>query len=285
MLQETHIENRNGVHTPMTSSPPLSLDSGSPGTDATTYHRVLGKLQYLSFTRPDISFCVKKLSQFMHCPKQSHWQAVKRLLRYLKHTCSYGLFLTQNKDNKLFIYSDWAGDPSDKCSTTGYVLYFGNNPINWSSKKQRTVARSSTEAEYRAVARAMVETNWVTNLLRELRVPLNTIPRIYCDNVGETYLYQNPVFHSRMKHIAIDFHFVRDQVQKQLLELLHIHTVDQVADTLTKPLSRAPFLSHISKLGLVETPPNLREPNNSKDLVKPSKHINDNKLVDKSQDK
>ena len=106
--------------------------------------------------------------------------------------------------------ADWAGDPTDRTSTTGYILFYGSNPISWSSKKQKTVARSSTEAEYRAVASALAETNWVTNLLSELRVPLTAIPKIMCDNVGTTYLCQNPVFHSRMKHIAIDFHFVRE---------------------------------------------------------------------------
>lgn len=229
----------NGVHTPMASRSSLSLNSNCPEVDDTMYRRVLGKLQYLSFTRPDISFSVNKLLKFMHCPKQSHWQAIKRLLHYLKHTESYGLFIARTRDKKLFIYSDsdCAGDPLNKSSITSYILYFGSNPISWSSKKRRAVARSSTEAEYHAVASVLAETNWVMNLLRELRVPQTTIPRIYCDNVGATYLYQNHVFHSRMKHIEIDFHFARDQVQNKLVEVLHIHGADQVADTLTKPLS------------------------------------------------
>lgn len=111
----------------------------------------------------------------------------------------------------MYVYSDadWAGDPNDRTSTSGYLLYFGQSTISWTSKKQKTVARSSTEAEYRAVASAVAETNWVMNLLHELKVPLCRPPIIYCDNIGATYHCQNPVMHSKMKHIEVDFHFVK----------------------------------------------------------------------------
>ncbi|KAK3003506.1 hypothetical protein RJ639_019773 [Escallonia herrerae] len=163
-------------------------------------------------------------------------------------------------DNRLLVYSDsdWAGDPTDRTSTTGYVTYLGSTPISWCSKKQRSVSRSSTEAEYRAVAAALAETNWLTNLLRELRFPLKAIPRILCDNVGMTYICENPVFHSKMKHIAIDFHFVRDQVQRKEVEVKHLHSADQVADVLTKPLPRASFSRMFDKLGVADIHTNLR---------------------------
>lgn len=196
----------------------------------------------------------------MHAPSIYHWQAVKRLLRYLKQTQSYGLKILRNGSPLLSIYSDadWAGDHDDRTSTSGYILYLGNNHISWCSRKQNTVARSSTEAEYRAVAAAIAESNWVVNLLRELKYPLQDIPTVYCDNVGATYLCHNNVFHSRMKHIAVDFHFVRDQVQKKELYVTHVHSADQLADTLTKPLPKQAFKNHLSKLGLVDTSPNLR---------------------------
>ncbi|KAK3004627.1 hypothetical protein RJ639_019504 [Escallonia herrerae] len=163
-------------------------------------------------------------------------------------------------DNRLLVYSDsdWAGDPTDRTSTTGYVTYLGSTPISWCSKKQRSVSRSSTEAKYRAVAAALAETNWLTNLLRELRFPLKAIPRILCDNVGTTYICENPVFHSKMKHIAIDFHFVRDQVQRKEVEVKHLHSADQVADVLTKPLPRASFSRMFDKLGVTDIHTNLR---------------------------
>ena len=122
--------------------------------------------------------------------------------------------------------SDWVGNPVDRTSPTGYIFYYGTTPISWSLKKQRTVTRSSTEAEYRVVASALAETNWVMNLLRELRVSLSTLPTIFYDNVGATYLCHNPVFHSRIKHITIDFHFVREQVQQKLVDVKHVHAAD-----------------------------------------------------------
>ncbi|KAK3007322.1 hypothetical protein RJ639_016738 [Escallonia herrerae] len=165
----------------------------------------------------------------------SEYKAISAAIRSRETTISYEELLLVYSD------SDWAGDPTDRTSTTGYVTYLGSTPISWCSKKQRSVSRSSTEAEYRAVAAALAETNWLTNLLRELRFPLKAIPRILCDNVGTTYICENPVFHSKMKHIAIDFHFVRDQVQRKEVEVKHLHSADQVADVLTKPLPRASF--------------------------------------------
>ena len=260
ILQDTQMHESKGVLTPMSSTLSLSLNDGTLPTDATEYRKTIGKLQYLSFTRPDISFSVNKLSQFMHAPTTAHWQAVKRLLRYLKQTMSYGLKITRQSSSGLYMYSDadWAGDINDRTSTSGYILYFGQNPISWSSKKQKSVARSSTEAEYRAVASALSKTNWVMHLLRELQVPLPDPPKIFCDNVGATYLCQNPVFHSRMKHIAVDFHFVRDQVQQKKVIVTHVHAADQLADTLTKALPRQPFYQHLSKLRVVDTTSNLR---------------------------
>ncbi|KAM3204796.1 hypothetical protein P3L10_028206 [Capsicum annuum] len=160
----------------------------------------------------------------------------------------------------LFMYSDadWAGDINDKNSTSGYILYLGANPISWSSKKLRTVARSFTEAKYRAVAFALAEVNWIQKLLAELHVHLPDPPIIYCDNVGTTYLCQNPVLHSRMKHIEVDFQFVRDQVQRKHVLVQHLHAADQLADTLTKPLPCLLFNQHLSKLKVIDATFNLR---------------------------
>ncbi|XP_016546839.1 secreted RxLR effector protein 161-like [Capsicum annuum] len=152
----------------MSVSTVLSVNQADPIVDDSIFRKIVGKLQYLSFTRPDIAFTVNKLSQFMHCPQANHWKAVKRLLRYLKQTSSFGLQITRKTDSRLMVCSDsdWAGDPAVRTSTTGYVIYLESTPVSWSSKKQRSVSRSSTEAEYRAVAAALAETNWITNLLR-----------------------------------------------------------------------------------------------------------------------
>ncbi|KAH0729056.1 hypothetical protein KY289_000244 [Solanum tuberosum] len=255
----------NSVSTPLSTSDVLSLDDGSPSADATLYRQVIGSLQYLSFTRPDICFAVNKLAQFRHSPSAKHWQATKRLLHYLKGTLTYGLHFKHGNSSQLLAYSDadWGGIPDTRHSTSAYIIFLGKNPISWCSNKQHTVARSSTEAEYKAVASAVAELNWLTNLLQELRVKLPCPPKLFCDNIGVTYLCRNPVFHSRMKHVAIDFHFVRDQVESRQISVHHIPTGAQLADALTKALPGRSFLSNI---GLKQIEPMLKGHDKDKDV-------------------
>lgn len=193
----------------------------------------------------------------MHLPTDEHWHAVKRLLRYLAGTPSHGIFLSRKNSPSLHAFSDsdWAEDNEYYVSTNAYVVYLGNHPIAWSSKKQKGVARSSTEAEYRAVANTSAEVAWICSLLSELGITITTAPVIYCDNVGATYLCANPVFHSRMKHIALDYHFVRSQVQSGALRVAHISTHDQLDDALTKPLPRSTFQLLTNKIGVARPPP------------------------------
>ncbi|KAH0730260.1 hypothetical protein KY289_001448 [Solanum tuberosum] len=174
---------------------------------------LLHELYYLSFMRPDIAFSVRKLSQAMHQPFMSHWVTLKRLLRYLRSTTSFGVLIANETDRRLLEYSDsdWAGDPHDRTSTTSYVIYLGSSLISWSSQKQHSVSRSSTEAEYQAVVATVSETNWLTHLLQELQFLLTVVPRVVCDIISTTYICVNLVFHSRKKHVAIDFHFVCEQ--------------------------------------------------------------------------
>ena len=126
----------------------------------------------------------------------------------------------------------------DRTSTSTYINFLGPNPISWSSKKQRAVARSTTEAEYRALASATSETMWLSTLFKELTLPLKESSHLLFDNLGATHLSFNPVNHSHMKHIQIDLHFVRDLVQKGSLQVRHVHSQDQLTDLLTKPLSK-----------------------------------------------
>ena len=148
--------------------------------------------------------------------------------------------------------ADWGGNSDDCTSTSAYIAFLGGNPISWSSKKQRTVARSSTEAEYRAVATATSEVMWLNNLLFELHIPQLKPPVLLCDNIGATYLCLNPVFHSRMKHISLDYHFVREQVQSGKLRVSHISTKDQLADMLTKPLPLSKFADFRLKMRVAD---------------------------------
>lgn len=257
LLTRTNMLSARPVSMPMAPMPKLSLKSGTPMENPREYRAVLGSLQYLAFTRPDIAFPVNRLSHFLQSPTDLHWQAVKRILHYLAGTVSYGILLRLDTPLKLHAYSDadWAGDVDDYCSTNAYIVYLGSNPISWSSKKQQGVARSSTEAEYRAVANAASELRWVCSLLTDLHIPLPEMPVIYCDNIGATYLAANPVFHSKMKHIALDYHFICDNVQAGTLRDSHLSTKDQLADALTKPLPRPRFLELMHKIGITLVPP------------------------------
>lgn len=257
LLTKTKMLDVKPVTTPMAASPKLTLQSGNPITDPRDFRMIVGSLQYLSITRPDIAYSVNRLSQFMHCPTEDHLQAAKRVLRYLAGTLSHGILLRKNTPLSLHAYSDadCAGDVDDYISTNAFILYLGSTPIAWSSKKQTSVTRSSTEAEYRAVAYTAAEMKWVCSLLTELGVTLTHPPVVFCDNVGATYLSANPVFHSRMKHLALDFHFVRENVRSGALRVTHVSTKDQLADALTKPLPRARFTELMNKIRVVSLPP------------------------------
>ena len=252
LLAQFHMEGAKEVITPLNSSVSLTLQDGSASTDPTQYRRLVGSLQYLAFTRPDISFTVNKLSQFMHAPSELHWQSLKRVLRYLKGTIHHGLYLHKNSTTHLtaFSDSDRGGIEYGGRSTTAYLLFLGSNIISWRSARQKSVSRSSTEAEYKALANAASEVMWVQNLLLELGIKSNSDPTLFCDNTGATYSCANPVYHSRMKHVALDYHFVREKVQDGSLIVRHFNTFDQLADTLTKPLSRGPFQRLRSKIGV-----------------------------------
>ncbi|KAH9680736.1 retrovirus-related pol polyprotein from transposon RE1 [Citrus sinensis] len=254
LLARFNMESIKETATPLSSTTHLILNDGSPPVDASRYRSLIGGMQYLSLTRPDVSYAINKLAQYMHSPRQAHWTAAKRLLRYLKHIVTYGLYLHRHRQLTLTAYSDsdWAGNRDDCTSISAYIIFLGGNPISWCSKKQRTVARSSTEAEYRSVASAVAELTWITNLLSELRLQLPLPPRLLCDNIGATYLCVNPVFHSRMKHLALDYHFVREKVSAGSLQVAHVSTNDQLADVLTKPLVKSRFALLRSKIGVTD---------------------------------
>ena len=257
ILSKYHMLGAKPVPTPMASSTSLTMFDGVKLPDPMEYRAAVGSLQYLAFTRPDIGFAVNRLSQFMHSPTTVHWEAVKRVLRYLAGTVDHGLWFSAKASLELSAYSDadWGGDKDDYSSTGAYIVYLGSHPISWSSKKQKGVSRSSTEAEYRAVTEAASEVKWVISLLSELGVQLPTIPKVYCDNIGATYLCANPVFHSRMKHLALDYHFVRELIQAGVLRVLHVNSIDQLADGLTKPLPRARFQDLRVKIGVTKGSP------------------------------
>lgn len=159
LLARTNLLEANPVSTPMASNCHLQLTSGTPLDDGREYRTLVGSLQYLHFTRPDVAFAVNKLSKFMHCPTDEHWQAAKRVLRYLCGTRDQEIFHHSKNSPNLHAFSDsdWSENRDDYTSTGAYIVYLGSHPVVWSSKKQKIVARSSTEAEYRSVADTAAE--------------------------------------------------------------------------------------------------------------------------------
>jgi len=238
ILKRVGMTNCKPVAAPLSVSEKLSVHEGNPlgSNDATNYRSVVGALQYLTLTRPDISFAVNKVCQFLHAPTTVHWTAVKRILRYVKLTAKLGLKISRSSSLLVSAFSDadWAGCVDDRRSTGGFAVFLGDNLVSWSARKQATVSRSSTEAEYKAIANATSEIMWI---LQELGVPSPRAARLWCDNLGAKYLSANPVFHARTKHIEVDYHFVRERVSRKLLEIEHIASGDQIADGFTKPLT------------------------------------------------
>ncbi|KAH9689109.1 retrovirus-related pol polyprotein from transposon RE1 [Citrus sinensis] len=254
------------VTTPMCSGKDSKLQKVVKGElgyyveDATHYRSIVGGLQYLILTRPEIAYSVHKLSQYVSAPTMQHLMACKRVLKYLKETQDYGLKFVKDGDLKItaFTDADWGSDLDDRKSIGAYCVYLGNNLISWSSKKQTVVTKSSAESEYRALASAASEIAWLKSLFLEMEVYCVERPTIWCDNISATELAKNPVFHLRTKHIEIDVHFIRDKVLSGDLKICYVPSEDQIADILTKPLSSPQFNYLRDKLNVFSCPLSLR---------------------------
>uniref|UniRef100_A0A2N9GA49 Apple domain-containing protein n=1 Tax=Fagus sylvatica TaxID=28930 RepID=A0A2N9GA49_FAGSY len=249
LLHKHNMTSTKPVSTPCTPNTRLSLHDGEKLQDPHAYRSLVGALHYLTFTRPDLSFAVHQVCQYMASPTSIHLTAAKRILRYLKGTLHLGLsFRPGPLKLSAFTDADWAGDPDDRRSTSGLLVYLGPNPITWSAKKQLTVSRSSTESEYRALALASAEVCWLRTLLKDLGVFISEAPILWCDNISALAIASNPVFHARTKHIEVDFHFVRERVLRKDLAVKFVSTHDQLADIFTKSLPPHRFLDLRSNL-------------------------------------
>ncbi|KAK9074370.1 hypothetical protein SSX86_006968 [Deinandra increscens subsp. villosa] len=259
ILERAKMLDAKPMATPLASNITFTT-SGQPFEDPTLYRSLVGALQYLTITRPDISYAVNQVSQFLQAPTIAHFQSVKRILRYIKGTLDFGLTFSRSKSSNILGYSDadWARCIETRRSTYGYSIYLGGNLVSWSAKKQPTVARSSCESEYRAMASTAAEIVWVTHLLRELHALPPNRPTILCDNQSALFMSQNPVAHKRAKHIDLDYHFVRELVLSGQLYTKFVPTKLQVADIFTKSLSKPQFELFRSMLRLGSPPSRLR---------------------------
>lgn len=225
------------------------------------FQQLIGSIMYLSVcTRPDITFAVSYLSQFNICHTKDHWMAAKRVLKYLKGTKSIGiLYRKSNKPLQSFVDSDFANNVQDRKSFYGYVFTVAGGPLSWECQKQRTVALSSTEAEYIGICEAAKESLYLRSLCCEIfgRVSackflkLDKPIIIFNDNQSALKLSESQVFHKRTKHIHVKYHFIRDKVQSNEIELKYMSTTDMVADMLTKPLGCTKHKFICDKLNLV----------------------------------
>nr|KAJ0196275.1 hypothetical protein LSAT_V11C700361250 [Lactuca sativa] len=212
------------------------------------FQKLIGKLIYLTVTRPDISYAVQVLSQYMHSPRKSHLNIAFRLLRYLKNSPGKGVALTRSSvlELKGFVDADWAKCLATRRSVSGYMVYLNNCLISWKSRKQSIVSRSSTESEYRALGSITCEIIWILKILFELEVK-NLIPAsVFCDNSSTINLALNPVFHERTKHFEIDLHFVREKISSGVLKLKLLRLSDRLrVYVVSFDLSEPDFIAEI----------------------------------------
>ncbi|KAM1173979.1 hypothetical protein ACFX2J_026400 [Malus domestica] len=252
LLKEANMSDAKPVPTPLDVKLKLSLE-GQPLPNISYYQRLVGKLIYLTITRPDITYAVSIVSQFMHSPTMEHFNLVKRILRYLKGSVGRGIIMKNNASTQITGYcdADWVGNSIDRKSTTGYCTFVGGNLVSWKSKKQTVVARSSAEAEYRAMASTACELIWLKGLLCDLGVFNHQSMSLFCDNQAAMHIASNPVFHERTKHIEVDCHYVRTQVQSQVIQTHFVRSSDQLADLFTKSLASHQFQLLLGKLGSI----------------------------------
>jgi hypothetical protein len=190
----------------------------------------------------------------MHDPQERHLQAVDRILQYLKANPGRGLLFKKNEQLSMEVYTDadYAGSVSDRRSTTRYCMFLGGNLVTWRSKKQNVVARSSAEAEFRAMAQGVCELLWMKIILDDLKIEYEAPMRLFCDNKSAISIAHNPVQHDRTKHIEIDRHFIKEKLDSGLISTQHVPSGLQLADVLTKGLPLERFQDLTCKLGMID---------------------------------
>ena len=254
IIQRFQLENANPVTTPADTHVSLQASLGPddlPLPPTIPYREAVGCLMYaMILTRPDIAFTVSRVAKFTSNPHHSHWTAVKRIFRYLLGTVNLGIsYYGTSQDLSLRGYcdADYAGDQDDRKSRTGYMFLLANGAVAWCSKRQGCTADSATEAEFVAMAESVKEALWLRRLLHSLGFPSSTPTPIFSDNQGAIQLVKNPKFHKRTKHIETKYYLIREKYELKQVDVFYINTKQQLADTLTKPLSGEVF-QHLRNL-------------------------------------
>ena len=256
ILKKFGFNSCDPVDTPMVAASKLDEDPSGTPVDQTKYRSMIGSLMYLTASRPDLLFAVCMCARYQSKPTKRHLEAVKRAFRYLLGTTHMGLWYPKETSMELTAYADadHAGCQDTRQSTSGGAQFLGNKLVSWSSKKQMNTSISSTEAEYIAMSSCCSQILWMRSQLSDYGFKFNKIP-MYCDNKSVIALCCNNVQHSRSKHIDIRHRFIREQVEKGVVELYFVKTEYQLADIFTKALPRERFEFILPRLGMKSLSP------------------------------
>jgi hypothetical protein len=256
LLARAALGDERTVETPMELNVKLRPTDGDPLPDPTRYRHLVGSLVYLAVTRPDISYPVHILSQFVSASTTVHYSHLLRVLHYLRSTITRRLFFSRSSSLQLQCYSDatWASDPTDHHSLSAYCVFLGGSLIAWKTKKQTAVSRSSVEAKLRAMALLTAEVTWLRWLLVDFGVSVTTSTLVLSDSTGAISIARDPVKHELTKHIGVDAFYIRAQVQAQVITLQYVPSELQLADFFTKAQTRAQRDFLLSKLSVVDPP-------------------------------
>ncbi|GJW63913.1 retrovirus-related pol polyprotein from transposon TNT 1-94 [Tanacetum coccineum] len=260
-LKKYGMESSDPVDTPMVEKSKLDEDTQGKAVDPTHYRGMVGTLMYLTASRPDLTFVVCMCARYQAKPTEKHLHAVKRIFKYLRGTVNRGLWYPKDSSIALTAYADadHAGCQDTRRSTSGCMQLLGERLVSWSSKRQKSVAISSTKAEYIALSGCCAQVLWMRSQLTDYGLGFNKIP-MYCDNKSAIALCCNNVQHSRSKHIDIRFHFIKEQVENGVVEPYFLNTEYLLADIFTKALSRERIEFLINKLGMRSfTPETLKQ--------------------------
>jgi hypothetical protein len=255
ILQRFNKQNLNPVSTPGIIGLKLekNTEQASPN-DTKQYQQEVGSLIYLSTkTRPDIAFNVNTCARFMSNPNKLHYQALNQIWKYLNYTPTLGITYSGQSEPYILGYcdSDWGGDVIGRKSTSAYYFFFGRSPISWASQLQKTVALSSCEAEYMALKEAIKEYLYLISVIKQLNIENKEKFYLFTDSLSAIGLANNPEHHAKTKHIDIQYHFIREHVTNDTIQLSHISTKEQLADVLTKALSGPTFKYLVRQMNLL----------------------------------
>jgi hypothetical protein len=251
IVQKFKMEDSKAMTTLMSTTTALDADEEGEHVNQKEYRSMIGSLLYLTATRPDIQFSVCLCARFQASPRTSHRQVVKRIFRYLRQTPDFGLWYSASSSLSLHGFSDadFVACWLDRKSTSGICQFLGSSLVSWSSHKQLSVAQSTTKAEYVAGASCCSQLLWITYTMSDFGEDYTHVP-LHCDSTSAISVAKNTVLHSKTKHIEVRYHFLRDNVEKGKIALIHVPRHDQLADIFTKPLDQATFTRLRGELGL-----------------------------------